>query len=189
MNLSFYAVNIRMAPAQSSIKLCQAWCRFRRSIHRFRRPSVANDSLTQNIDSFAPTHSAIRPARLCRARPRGSIPGWKNGSLRWALPLPANCSLLFTRIAAIISGSLARDRPAAENARVMKKVQNKSGRKRKPNEYDFSQGERGKYARRYAQGTNVVVLEPDVAKVFPNSKVVNVLLRGIIRQQARELVK
>ena len=57
------------------------------------------------------------------------------------------------------------------------------------NEYDFSKGERGKYARRYGQGTNVVVLEPDVAKVFPNSKVVNVSLRGIIRQQARELVK
>ncbi len=57
------------------------------------------------------------------------------------------------------------------------------------NEYDFSQGGRGKYARRYAQGTNVVVLEPDVAKVFPNSKIVNASLRGIIRQQARELVK
>ena len=57
------------------------------------------------------------------------------------------------------------------------------------NEYDFSKGERGKYTRRYAQGTNVVVLEPDVAKVFHNAKVVNVSLRSIIRQQARELVK
>jgi hypothetical protein len=57
------------------------------------------------------------------------------------------------------------------------------------NEYDFSQPERGKYARRYAQGANVVVLEPDVAKVFQTSKVVNVSLRSIIRQQARELVK
>jgi hypothetical protein len=50
------------------------------------------------------------------------------------------------------------------------------------NEYDFSQAERGKYARRYAQGANVVVLEPDVAKVFHTSKVVNVSLRSIIRQ-------
>ena len=33
-------------------------------------------------------------------------------------------------------------------------------------EYDFSRAVRGKYARRYAQGTNVVVLEPDVAKGF-----------------------
>ena len=32
-------------------------------------------------------------------------------------------------------------------------------------EYDFRHGVHGKYARRYAQGTNVVVLDPDVAKV------------------------
>jgi hypothetical protein len=56
-------------------------------------------------------------------------------------------------------------------------------------EYDFSQGERGKYERRYAEGTNVVVLEPDVAKVFSNSKSVNVSLRRIIRRQAPELAK
>ena len=31
-------------------------------------------------------------------------------------------------------------------------------------EYDFSRGVRGKYSRRYAQGTNVVVLQPDVAR-------------------------
>ena len=37
-------------------------------------------------------------------------------------------------------------------------------------EYDFRQGVRGKYARRYAQGTNVVVLDPDVAKVFPDAE-------------------
>jgi len=54
---------------------------------------------------------------------------------------------------------------------------------------DFSQGERGKYARRYAQGTNVVILEPDVAKVFSNSKSVNASLRKIIRQRATELAK
>jgi len=56
-------------------------------------------------------------------------------------------------------------------------------------EYDFSQGELGKYARRYAQGTNVVVLEPDVAKVFSNSKSVNASLRRIIRRRAMELAK
>jgi len=71
----------------------------------------------------------------------------------------------------------------------MKKSSNKSARKPMREQYDFSQGERGKYARRYAQGTNVVVLEPDVAKVFSNSKSVNVLLRRIIRRQAPELAK
>ena len=32
--------------------------------------------------------------------------------------------------------------------------------------YDFTDGVRGKYAARYAEGTNVVLLEPDVSKVF-----------------------
>ena len=53
-------------------------------------------------------------------------------------------------------------------------------------EYDFSRGVRGKYSRRYAQGANVIVLEPDVAKVFPNAASVNDSLRalaGIIRRQ------
>ena len=46
-------------------------------------------------------------------------------------------------------------------------------------EYDFSRGVRGKYARRYAEGTNVVVLEPDVAKAFPNAEAVNRSLRAL----------
>ena len=57
-------------------------------------------------------------------------------------------------------------------------------------DYDFSGGMRGRYARRYAQGTNVVVLEADVAKVFPNSEAVNDSLRalaGIIRRQHKTL--
>jgi hypothetical protein len=71
----------------------------------------------------------------------------------------------------------------------MKKISDKSTRKPPRDEYDFSQGERGKYARRYAQGTNVVVLEPDVAKVFSSSKSVNVSLRRIIRQRTPALAK
>jgi hypothetical protein len=46
-------------------------------------------------------------------------------------------------------------------------------------EYDFSKGVRGKYAARYAQGSNVVVLDPDVAKVFPDSESVNKALRAL----------
>ncbi len=37
-------------------------------------------------------------------------------------------------------------------------------------EYDFSGGVRGKYAARYAQGTNIVVLDRDVAEIFPTSR-------------------
>lgn len=59
-------------------------------------------------------------------------------------------------------------------------------------EYDFAQGKRGKYARRYAQGTNVVVLEPDVARAFPNAESVNSSLRAltrIIRRQKSAIAK
>jgi hypothetical protein len=69
----------------------------------------------------------------------------------------------------------------------MKKTPNKSARTLVRNEYDFSHGEHGKYVRRYAQGTNVVVLEPDVARVFHSSKSVNVSLREVLRQRASEL--
>ena len=48
-------------------------------------------------------------------------------------------------------------------------------------EYDFSKGVRGKYAKRYAAGSNVVVLSPDVAKKFPDSDSVNKALRTLVR--------
>jgi hypothetical protein len=52
-------------------------------------------------------------------------------------------------------------------------------------EYDLpkllKQGVRGKYAERYRAGTNLVLLEPDVAKVFPSEKAVNEALRLVIR--------
>jgi len=41
------------------------------------------------------------------------------------------------------------------------------------NEYNFEKGERGKYAKRYKEGTNLVLLDPEVAKYFPSSKSVN----------------
>lgn len=48
------------------------------------------------------------------------------------------------------------------------------------NEYDFSGGEKGKYAERYKAGTNLVRLDPDVKKHFPNSDSVNKALRTIL---------
>ena len=47
-------------------------------------------------------------------------------------------------------------------------------------EYDFSKGVRGKYAKRYAQGTNVVFIDPDVAEYFPDHDAVNEALRSLI---------
>jgi hypothetical protein len=50
-------------------------------------------------------------------------------------------------------------------------------------EYDFSAGVRGKYAKRFAAGTNLVLLEPDVADAFPTAKAVNAALRRAMRDQ------
>ena len=51
-------------------------------------------------------------------------------------------------------------------------------------EYDFSGGVRGKYAERYAEGSNVVVLDPDVAERFPTSEDVNRALRALADKEA-----
>ena len=52
-------------------------------------------------------------------------------------------------------------------------------------EYDLKSllkdGTRGKYAARYNAGTNLVLLEPDVARAFPNEKAVNEALRLVIK--------
>jgi hypothetical protein len=49
-------------------------------------------------------------------------------------------------------------------------------------EYDLRGGVRGKYYERYKQGTNVVLLEPDVAKVFRDSATVNEALRRYLSE-------
>lgn len=77
-----------------------------------------------------------------------------------------------------------RDSRADENDEVMKKRREKNNEMLP--EYDFSQGVRGKYARRYAKGSNVVVLEADVAKVFPNSEAVNRSLRSLAQTIHRQ---
>lgn len=47
-------------------------------------------------------------------------------------------------------------------------------------EYDFSGGVRGKYANRHRGGVNVILLEPEVAAAFPDSKSVNDALRALL---------
>ena len=51
-------------------------------------------------------------------------------------------------------------------------------------EYDFASmkgGVRGKYVRRYRAGTNLVLLEPEVARAFPDDAAVNEALRAVLR--------
>ncbi len=58
-------------------------------------------------------------------------------------------------------------------------------------EYDFSDAVRGKYASRFARGTNIVVLDPDVAEVFGDAKAVNEALRLLadsVRKKEKERV-
>ena len=53
-------------------------------------------------------------------------------------------------------------------------------RDRMRDEYDFGGGVRGKYASRYPDSANVVVLDPDVAEEFPTSEAVNRALRSLL---------
>jgi hypothetical protein len=84
-------------------------------------------------------------------------------------------------------GSSARERPRGVRGKCMKKDDETDRDLEMLDEYDFSSGERGKYAARYAEGTNIVVLSEDVAEIFPDSESVNEALRAlakIIRRQS-----
>jgi len=48
-------------------------------------------------------------------------------------------------------------------------------------EYDFSNGVRGRYAKRFKEGTNIVVLAPEVAEIFPDSAAVNNALMALVQ--------
>lgn len=64
----------------------------------------------------------------------------------------------------------------------MKKAKSRSSDELRP-EYkrsDFGEIVRGKYARRVSKATNVIVLDPKVAKAFPNDKAVNDTLRSLL---------
>jgi hypothetical protein len=59
-------------------------------------------------------------------------------------------------------------------------------------EYDFSGGVRGVTAARYRQGTNIIVLDPAIMDVFPDSAAVNEALRAlapVLRRQRRATTK
>ena len=67
----------------------------------------------------------------------------------------------------------------------MKKSRNKSNDASEEDtmrpEYDFSKATRGVTAARYAEGTNIVRLDPDVSEIFPNARAVNEALRTFAR--------
>lgn len=74
----------------------------------------------------------------------------------------------------------------------MKKAQKKTEDMEIREEYDFSGGIRGKYAKRYAEGTNVIVLDPELTELFPDSKSVNEALKylaKLVRQTRKKAAK
>jgi hypothetical protein len=62
----------------------------------------------------------------------------------------------------------------------MKKPNKSNPAARLKKEYDFSAGVRGKYAARFAAGTNLARIDPDLAERFPDSESVNRALRGLV---------
>ena len=71
-------------------------------------------------------------------------------------------------------------RPAAKG-RFMSKAKSKSEElRREYHRSDFKRLERGKYHARVKESSNVVVLDPEVAAVFPNSDAVNKALRSLV---------
>ena len=56
-------------------------------------------------------------------------------------------------------------------------------------EYDFRGGIRGRYAARYAEGSNLVLLAPDVAEAFPNAEAVNAALRLMLKAAQKSVVR
>ena len=65
----------------------------------------------------------------------------------------------------------------------MKKVNKKKKVDELRQEYDLSKlkgGVRGKYARKFKKGTNLILLSPDVAKYFPDEQSVNDALRSLV---------
>jgi len=70
----------------------------------------------------------------------------------------------------------------------MKEVDTETEDEMRP-EYDFSQLKgrvRGKYVERYREGTNLVLLDPDVAAAFPDAKAVNEALRLLMDVAQRQ---
>ena len=67
----------------------------------------------------------------------------------------------------------------------MKKTPAKRHTREMRAEYDFSGGVRGKYVDRYGRGTNVVLLDPELAEAFPDSKSVNDALRALVAIASR----
>ena len=64
-------------------------------------------------------------------------------------------------------------------------TQNGKRKRERVKEFDFSRAVPNKFARRFWKDSNVVVIEPDLAKIFPNSDAVNTALRALTNAFAK----
>ena len=126
--------------------------------------SVFGDPLAYTIDD--PLHSAP-------ADERSVTIGRRSGGAR---------SSWYIRIAPAESGSSAPGSPPGGSNVPTKKPSNPTPDDDMLRHYKFRGGVRGKYARAYAEGTNVVLLDPDVARAFPTAEAVNQALRELIAE-------
>ena len=88
-----------------------------------------------------------------------------------------------TQTAETIFILLVQERRHGRNEDIMKKANNKKRFDELRPEYDLAKlkgGVRGKYAKRFKKGTNLVLLSPDVAKYFPDEQSVNAALRSLV---------
>ena len=180
------------------------------SLASLRLQSSNGEVNSEGVDSFAPAHLKLVRFPARSPLPIAALPStslFPKAPLylacsRSARPLPSrlyrpcrssrslHCWLWFIRNEATISASSAHDSRTDENDRLMSKARERKHEMLR--EYDFSQGIRGKYARRYTKSSNVVVLEPDVAEVFPDAQAVNSSLRSlaeIIRRRNSTVAK
>jgi hypothetical protein len=139
-----------------------------------RNPSVLVAQLGMvaspaRFSAWERTDCSLSPPAPPRLRPYSSS----------ANPIVAGCSLWYTLRKTTRCGSSVRERPTGASGKDMKKAHRNGDEMR--GHYDFSGGVRGKYAKRYAEGTNVIVLDPDVAEVFKDRESVNETLRAVAR--------
>ncbi len=102
------------------------------------------------------------------------------GGSPWVILLARTSWSSGTPIETIEFESSVRDRRRRENGECMSQKDNEA--EEMLPEYDFSRGERGKYYQRYREGTNVVLLDSDVARVFHDSAAVNAALRQYLSE-------
>lgn len=76
-------------------------------------------------------------------------------------------------------------KPTSRTRKTLEPAANRVERGTLRPEYDFRGGVRGKHAKRFADGTNLVILDPDVAAEFDDARAVNRALRAYLKKRAK----